>query len=1490
MLNINRLRLQDRFKIPTNSLVAKVASAIAVFVGSFVLIGWYLGIEVLKRGFPGSPATMKVNTALCFVLCGVSLWLFLKAGGDNSKFKIVRLSVRVASRREVEVQNSKLFPTLLISQVCAIAVTTVAAFTLCEYQFGWNFGIDELLFPDFPTSIATSHPGRMGVNTALNFILVSVALQILIHPKTHRSYWYAQIIALIATLISFQALMGYAYKVKVLYGLAPYTTSMALHTSVLFLLLSMGILWARAEQGLMRVVTSDTYGGLLARRLLIAAIAVPFGLGWVIVEGQRAGQYDPAFAVSVFAIVLIVIFTILIWQSARVIQRLSDQRDCAQETLRTYQAKLGSFVDANVIGILFGDVYGGIQQANDEFLRMIGYTREDLLAGRLSWRNLTPPEYLYLDERGVAEAKGNTNAACTPYEKEYIRKDGSRIPVLVGYVLLGENREESVAFILDLSERKQAEAEQQKLVSLVENSSDFIGIATLEGKLLYINDAGQKLVGLTSLDEVRQKAVLDYVMPKDKIYFQEHILPTVLSQGRWQGEFCFRHLQTGQPIPVDYNIFTVKDNNTGQPIALATVTRNISEQKQTKEQILQLNKDLQRRITELQTLLEVIPIGIGIAEDPGCQNIKVNPSFAKQLGISSDNASLNASLDEKSTSFKFYREGRELSAEELSMQYSATHGVEVVDCEVDIIHQNGKIVKLLEYVAPLFDEEGKTRGSVGAFLDITERKLAEEVLLNQQKWLEDVLNLMPRPLLFIEPGTARVTFANRSANELAGGEFPKGVPAADYHTVYHYTNAAGDRIPNEQMPGVRVALGERLNGLEVDWHTPGGVRSLLIFADTLPAMHGHPATCILVFQEISNLKVAQKALSLSYKRLKLLFDTANDLLSSQEPVVLIDSVYQKLSQQIGLDVYFNYLVENNSQVMRLESYSGISQELAKEIEYLAFGEAVCGTVAQERCAIAVENVQQSTEEKTELIRSLGITAYYGYPLIAQGRLLGTLSFGSRTRLSFTENQKGMMQAVCDQIAIAMERASLIASLQQQTEQLQEANRMKDEFLGILSHELRSPLNAILGWAQLLQRSKLNETLMARAVETIERNAKAQTQLIEDLLDISRMIRGKLQLNVRTCNLVPMIESAIETVSLAAQSKEIDLRFSLIPAKETRNAPPGILPVDTLAPNSDLGLGINPENLESSEAESQSNQDSPENLESSEAQSQTNQDSEDSNLSENSQFLVSGDFERLQQIIWNLLSNAIKFTPVGGRVEVQLSVVTGQEKQQTTDKYAQIQVIDTGIGISPDFLPYVFDRFRQADSSSTRSYGGLGLGLAIVSHLVELHGGTIHANSPGKEQGATFTVKIPLLKSPPFCPSAPLHLSGSVPFSLFGVRVLVVDDQADTREFITTVLQQYQAEVHAVASVPEALHLITQWKPDVLVSDISMPQEDGYSLIRKLRSQPPELGGNIPAAALTAYARAEDRMRAIQEGYQLHLPKPIEAAELATVVASLVGRT
>jgi PAS domain S-box-containing protein len=1307
MLKGNRLHLHDIPLTLSPKVIGKIASAIAICVGGLVLLGWWLNIEVVKSGFWNSTSIMKANTALCFVLSGVSLWSQeedreTRGQGDKGDKGTGRQGDRgtggqgdsLETRGQGDNENNSFPPspplpippsphpplspsppppTFWLSKICSVAVILIGLLTLIEYLFGWNFGIDELLLRSSP--VTTFYPGRMGLNTALNFILVGTIK--LINQKTRRSFWYAQILTLIAALISLQAVIGYAYNVKVLYGVAPYTTSMTLLTALTFIVVCAGILWSHPESGLMRVVTSDTDGGLLARRLLFAAIALPSVIGWLIVEGQRQKQYDAAFAVSMFAIIVIVSFVVLIWQSAALIEHLSLERDRAIEALKENDQKLSSFVDANVIGILFGDIYGGILQANDEFLRIIGYTREDLVAGKIDWIDITPPEYLHLDEIAIAEAK--LTGACTPYEKEYIRFDGSRVLVVIGYTLLGEKREQSVAFILDLSDRTLAETalrrSEERFRLAIDNIPDVFGIYDAELRLQFVNAAGLQRTN-KSLEEIFGRT-------------DEEIFPPSI---------------TNAYLPT-------------------------------------LKKALQTRT--LQTVEATINL----------------PDY-------------------------------------------------------------GTSTTLIKYV-PILDEKGEIYQILGVTDDITVRKRAEEVLQNQQKWLEDAVNLMPTPLLFIEPKTARVTFANRAADELAGGKFPLAECVEDYYTTYYSTDAAGNPIENEQAPGVRVARGERLDGVELNWHTPEGIRSLLIYADTLPAMHGLEATCVLTFQDITNLKRVENALSLGYKRLQLLFGTASDLLSSQEPVTLLDGLFKKLAEQISLDAYFNYLVEENKPLLRLASYSGASEEIAKAVETLQFGESICGTIAAERRAITLENVQQSIDPKTQLPRSLGVRAYYGYPLMVRERLLGTLSFASRSKDSFSQNEIGMMQAVCDQIAIAMERASLITSLQQQTEQLTEANRMKDEFLAILSHELRSPLNAILGWAQMLRSPrKLTETQTAKALETIERNARAQTQLIEDLLDISRMIRGKLRLNVRSCDLVPIIESTLDSVRLAADAKEIHIETSI------------------------------------------------------------NRNTE----------LILGDSGRLQQIIWNLLSNAIKFTPQGGRVQVGL---------QRINLHVEITVTDTGIGIKPEFMPYVFDRFRQADSSSTRSHGGLGLGLSIVRHLVELHGGTVYVESAGVGKGAKFTLMLPLLNAklgqtntqnntpaPPLPPSPPLTLLPS----LKGIRVLVVDDEVDIRDFITTVLEQCAAEVQAVASVQEALEIITHYKPDVLISDIGMPEEDGYSLIRKVRSQPPDKGGNIPAAALTAYARAEDRMRAIQSGYQLHLPKPVEPAELATVVASLVGRT
>jgi PAS domain S-box-containing protein len=367
-----------------------------------------------------------------------------------------------------------------------------------------------------------------------------------------------------------------------------------------------------------------------------------------------------------------------------------------------------------------------------------------------------------------------------------------------------------------------------------------------------------------------------------------------------------------------------------------------------------------------------------------------------------------------------------------------------------------------------------------------------------------------------------------------------------------------------------------------------------------------------------------------------------------------------------------------------------------------------------------------------------------------------------------------------------------------------ANRIKDEFLAVLSHELRSPLNPILGWTKLLQTRKFNETKTAEALATIERNAKLQTQLIDDLLDIAKILRGKLSIAATPVNLAFVIESAIDTVTTAAVAKSILL--------------------DSVLPN--IGQ-------------------------------------------------VSGDSNRLQQIVWNLLSNAIKFTPKGGRVEIQLKRV---------DDQAQIIVSDTGIGINPEFIPYIFESFRQEDVSITRKYGGLGLGLAIVRQLVEAHGGAIAADSPGEGLGATFTVQLPLLNIEPEIKQTD-DLSQQA-LELTGIRVLTVDDDPDARELLTVLLTEYGATVLTVSSAAEVLANLESFKPDVLVSDIGMPEVDGYTLIQQIRTLTPEKGGQIPAIALTAYARVDDYQRAITSGYQQHVTKPLEPEELIQAVVAL----
>ena len=454
-------------------------------------------------------------------------------------------------------------------------------------------------------------------------------------------------------------------------------------------------------------------------------------------------------------------------------------------------------------------------------------------------------------------------------------------------------------------------------------------------------------------------------------------------------------------------------------------------------------------------------------------------------------------------------------------------------------------------------------------------------------------------------------------------------------------------------------------------------------------------------------------------------------------------------------------------------------------------------------------------EHLQILRELRLRSAMIVPLKARGRILGALTFvHAESDRRYTSDDLAFVEEFARRAAIAVDNAALYESEQNARRNAELASRAKDDFLATVSHELRTPLNAMLGWTRMLRGGELPADKQARALETIERNAVTQAQLIEDLLDVSRIVSGKLRLDVQSVEMPAIVEHAVDALRLASEARNVRLLTTI-----------------------DDNAGT-----------------------------------------------IMGDPHRLQQVLWNLLSNAIKFTPKGGKVHLKLERV---------DSSLRIAVTDTGRGISPEFLPHVFERFRQADGATTRAYGGLGLGLAISRHIVELHGGSIDVTSKGEGQGATFVVLLPIspirregLATSSRLPHVVVDNAFEIRPELKGLKVLVIDDEPDARDLLVAVLEKCGSIVETASTTAEALEKLKSDRPDVLISDIGMPGEDGYALIRAIRALPPSAGGNIPAAALTAYARAEDRRKALDAGYMMHVPKPVEPAELVAVIANL----
>lgn len=672
--------------------------------------------------------------------------------------------------------------------------------------------------------------------------------------------------------------------------------------------------------------------------------------------------------------------------------------------------------------------------------------------------------------------------------------------------------------LLDISPRKQVEVEREELLlrekaarveaesakeeitKILESITDGFVAFDRQWRFTYVNHEGSRTLG-KSPQELLGKNVWEELPELTETSF---------------GRLYIQAVAQGVPLELEdyYPPFNAWFSVRAYPsdAGLSLYFRNISDRKQTEAEIANLTRNLQNRINELQTLFDVIPIGILISDDPEFKQVRANPAFAKILGTPvNGNASSTPPAGNSPPNYKIFSNGKELTPEETPLRYAGIHNVHLQGVEVDILRPDGVLFNLYGYASPLLDEQGKPRGAVGAFLDISDRKRAEA-----------------------------------------------------------------------------------------------------------------------------------------------------------------------------------------------------------------------------------------------------------------------------------------------------EREQLLASEKLAREQAEAANRVKDEFLAVLSHELRTPLNPILGWTRLLQTGKLDQQKTALALATIERNTKLQTQLIEDLLDISRILQGKLTLHVYPVDLAMIIEAAKETIRLAAEAKMIEIRTDL-----------------------------------------------------------------------KSEIRVMGDANRLQQVVWNLLSNAVKFTSNGGLIDVKLEII---------DRYAQITVKDTGKGIIPEFMPYVFEYFRQADSSITRKFGGLGLGLAIARQIVELHGGTIKVESPGEGLGATFTVRLPLIRANTPTNQKSSQLNDNL--NIENKQILVVDDEADTRELIAFVLEELGAKVITATSAKEALTLLEELTPDLLISDIGMPEMDGYSLMRQVRSL--NLTKQIPAIALTAYASEADQKQAILAGFQLHIAKPLEIEQLTQAIISLLN--
>jgi PAS domain S-box-containing protein len=723
-------------------------------------------------------------------------------------------------------------------------------------------------------------------------------------------------------------------------------------------------------------------------------------------------------------------------------------------------------------------------------------------------------------------------------------------------------------------------------------------------------------------------------------------------------------------------------------------------------------------------------------------------------------------------------------------------------------------VKYIELSAfTMKNDSGEPLCYVGIKRDITKRKEAELALKRSEAELTDFFENAAMGLHWVGPdGT--ILRVNQAELDMLGY-------TRDEYVGHNIVEFHVDQNVIEDILA-RLRAGEVLQNHEARLRCKDGRIKHVRIESSVYREQGVFIHTRCFTQDITERKRTESRLALQYAVTQIL-SNSNDFVESAQKI--LKAACEGLDWEVGA----LWKVDRRLQVLRFVDICHATALQTPEFDRLtqtstlAKGQGLPGRIWATARPAWIENIVEDTNfPRAAAAARDGLHGAFGFPILTGSEVWGVIEFFSREIRKADQELLMMAAGIGGQIGQFTERkraeeasAELFHRERAARAEAEKANRLKDEFLATLSHELRTPLNAVIGWSRMLSSSRLDDDGSKHALEVIERNAWAQKQIIEDILDVSRVITGKLQLNLNPVDLVTVVDAALDAVRPALEAKEIKIETII-----------------------DASLRM-----------------------------------------------ISGDADRLQQVIWNLLSNAAKFTPNGGRVEISVSQTTA---------HVQIQVKDSGPGIDSNFLPHVFERFRQADGSTTRTHGGLGLGLAIVRHLVELHGGTITVENRGNSHGAIFTIQLPL-PSGELRPETLARASSAfreapseVP-SLEGLRILVVDDETDALDLIGVELAQHGAKVKGVENAADALTALEQSEFDLLISDIGMPNTDGYDLIRQIRQQAEGKNRNIPAVALTAYARVQDRMQAVMAGFSTHISKPVEVNELVTVVAGLAGR-